>query len=231
MIAIEPLFDQLTDGICISNGDGDVLYMNPAAKKMLQIEEPQSGLLNTCQLLCGRLFASGERAACLQSCCMRDKESEQIQATFQGRHGPQSVYEWKDWGVNRVDRWRNFRVRCLKAPGSSLGLGDEERHFTLIEDISAQLELEKSKEDWRRMVAHDLRSPLSNILATLLLVEKAGGRALSQKENQLVEIAVRAGRKMAGLLDLFLDLARLEEGKMPLRRQRLLLEPLLRQSV
>jgi signal transduction histidine kinase len=230
MIAIEPLFEQLTDGVCISDAEGNVLYMNPAAKRMLGVQEPQTEILNTCQLLCGRLFARGSES-CAERCSLREKASADTQVTFQGRHGPLPMYEWKDIGVKRVEHWNHLRVRCLKAPGSSFGLGDEERHFTLIEDASAEMELERSKEDWRNMVAHDLRSPLTNVTTTLLLIQEAGGRALSQKESQLLEIAVRSGRKISDLLELYLDIARLDARMMPLRKDLLALEPLLRKAV
>ena len=81
------------------------------------------------------------------------------------------------------------------------------------------------------MVAHDLRAPLSNISAVLQVIrEVAGTRPLSAKEIELIDISIRSGKRMTELLDLFLDIAKLDEGVMPVSKKETPLFPLV-QSV
>ncbi len=88
-------------------------------------------------------------------------------------------------------------------------------------------DLPKQKEEWRRMIAHDLRAPLSNISAVLQVIrEVAGTRPLSEKEVELLNISIRSGKRMMELLDLFLDIAKLDEGVMPVFKKEILLRPL-----
>ncbi len=97
---------------------------------------------------------------------------------------------------------------------------------TLMEE-----EVSKRKEEWRRMIAHDLRAPLSNILAVLQVIhEVAGARALEPKELELLNISIRSGKRMTELLDLFLDIAKLDEGVMPVDKKEIPLSPVI-QSV
>ncbi len=97
--------------------------------------------------------------------------------------------------------------------------------------IGSEEELSKRKEEWRRMVAHDLRAPLSNISAVLQVIrEVAGTRPLSAKEIELIDISIRSGKRMTELLDLFLDIAKLDEGVMPVSKKETPLFPLV-QSV
>jgi signal transduction histidine kinase len=205
------LFDELTDGVCISDKNGDVLYMNPAAKRMLGGGAAEERT-NSCRLLCGKLFADGSDDFA-KDCPLRDQRSHRESVSFLGKHGPHDVWEWKDEHIQHLSRWRHLRVRCLRVTSPLWTLGVEERHFILIEDASAATELADRKEDWRRMVAHDLRSPLTNIWGTLRMLEDIpAGQALAQEETEFVTAASRACRRMIELLNLFLDVEQLDEG-------------------
>src|SRR4051812_1050445 len=119
MLDLYLLFDRLTDGIFVSDGDGKVLYMNPAARRMLKAPDRPSETPNTCSLLCGKLFdAHGE--PCVTHCPLMQHGGDAQAVTFQGRYGPQETFEWKDLRINRREEWAHLRVRCLKAPGRLL---------------------------------------------------------------------------------------------------------------
>jgi two-component system sensor histidine kinase ResE len=125
------------------------------------------------------------------------------------------AFEWKDDNFKRVERWKNLRVRCLKMPTPLFGSDGMEHHFTLIEDATAELELERHKEDWRNMIAHDLRTPLSVVYgASKVLGEIPVGGVITQREADLIEMSARNCSRMGELLDMFLDVAKLEAGSM-----------------
>lgn len=210
--AFYPLFEGLTDGVCLTRGDGRIEYLNPAAERMLDVRLAEVRDRSLCELLCGRL-STGDCSDCSAACSLRRHDSPDRAVTFNGRHGPRVAYEWKEQDFKRVERWRNLRVHCLKSSAPWIDGFEEGRRFTLIEDVSAEAELARRKEEWRNMVAHDLRSPLTTVLATLKELEaKAAGQALTPAEIVLVEAASRNCVKMAELLDLYLDEAKLESG-------------------
>lgn len=213
---MDSLFHDLSDGVCVSDGKGNVLYLNPAAQRMLEthrLGQPQ----RICELLCARIAAE-DGGSCAAHCPLRQAGSSQAAVTFQGKHGPDVSFEWKNDDFKKVERWKNLRVRCLKMPTALLGPLEMDKHLTLIEDATAELELERHKEDWRNMIVHDLRTPLSIIHGvSKALGEMPVGAALTRKEADLIQMSSRNCQRMAELLDLFLDVAKLEAGAMPLK--------------
>ncbi len=212
-----PLFDEVSDGICAADAEGKIIYMNPAAERMLEISLSRARGRSECELLCG-LLATATAKECASTCALRDPLCPDKAVTFKGRHNQRKVYKWNELEFKRVEKWRDMKVRCLRMPTSSEGGGSR---FTIIEDTSAELELERRREDWRNMVAHDLRNPLSAIFAA--------ARELQDEtpQSELLKICVRNCRRMTALLDRYLDVAKLESGRMPVKLARLPLAAIL----
>lgn len=189
------LFEHLSDGLCLSDGDGRVRYANPAARRLLSVPEPTGRLL--CDALCGRM-------GCKDGCALLEPDGPEA-VTLKGRLGPAVAYDWRDVRVLRKETFKDLRVRCMRQPGMRL---------TLIEDVTDRAELERHKEDWRHMIAHDLRSPVTAIFGTLRSLESAG---LQPALLRLVRSSLRSCERMLELLNLYLDVAKLDAGVMPVR--------------
>ena len=129
---MDAFFDELCDGVCVSDDEGGILYLNPAAEALLNARVPQSQGRTLCELLCGRMAAPGVKDFA-SVCELRDPASPCEGVTFHGRYGPLEIAEWKDFHVRRRSAWKSLRVRCLRAAPSLTGGG---RHLTLIQDRS-----------------------------------------------------------------------------------------------
>lgn len=208
---LETIFGNLSDGVCVSDG-GRVIYLNAAAERMLGSRALGEETRTICDLLCAHLVVSGS-SECASSCPLRDPADPRLEVTFRGRHERPPSFQWRDDDIRRVAESRALRVRCLRLPGT--GRQDAEGlHLTLIEDASAENELERRKEDWRSMVVHDLRAPLSNVFAALrTLQEDAPGGGAPDAET--LDIALRSCRRVMGMLETYLELARMDAGQMP----------------
>lgn len=103
----------------------------------------------------------------------------------------------------------------------------ERRRLILMEDISAELEFKRRKEDWKNMIDHDMRTPLTMIMGSLAVLEDDA--SLKPGDRSLLSIALRGCRRMLALLDLELDVAKLTAGLMPVRARGVDLEALARQ--
>ena len=77
---MNPLFDEVSDGICASDTDGNILYMNRAAERMLETPFTQAKGRTLCELLCGRLETLGSKE-CASACPLRDSQSAERAAT------------------------------------------------------------------------------------------------------------------------------------------------------
>lgn len=192
------LFDHLADGVCLSDAQGKIFYANLAARGILG-EELEGRRL--CEVLCARLPRKAGPSPCPEVCGDA--------CAFSGRVGRVS-FDWREERVQRHEHSRDLRVRCLAQP---------DMRMTIIEDVSAQAELGRHKDDWRHMIAHDLRSPMTGVYATLKLLEACAeaGTALPEGWEKLVSTSVRSCDRLLELLDLYLEVAKLDAGLMPVR--------------
>lgn len=85
--------------------------------------------------------------------------------------------------------------------------------------ISARRQLDRVKADFYSMVTHDLRNPAGNVLAALklLLAGKAGD--LAPPQRKLAETANRSAAKLFGLINDYLDFAKMEGGYLRIERR------------
>jgi signal transduction histidine kinase len=81
-------------------------------------------------------------------------------------------------------------------------------------DISAEIKLEQTREDMVRMIIHDLRNPLANIMNSLdVLSDVINENDDSVSLDELLNIAKRSGQRMHQLINSILDISRLETGQ------------------
>lgn len=216
---LDSLFSNLTDGVCISDGKGKLFYMNRAAERMLGMTLEQARSVSLCERLCGHL-STGDCGNCAAHCALR-VGNEVDAVTYKGRHGPTVSYDWRQLTVQREEKWRDLRVRCQRLSTPLFDSWEPDKHLTIIEDASAERELEQFKEEWREMVAHDLRSPMTNVYGTLRMIEELPeDKTLDATYRKLVSIAVRSCTAMRELLELYLDLAKFDARMMPVRLER-----------
>jgi signal transduction histidine kinase/ActR/RegA family two-component response regulator len=88
---------------------------------------------------------------------------------------------------------------------------------------------DKAKDEFLAMLGHELRNPLSSIVASahVLRLSKPGAQASTQAH----EVIERQARQMARLVEDLLDVSRLAMGKLTLQRERLDLAALTRRVV
>ena len=211
---VEAFFDELSDGLCMTDAQGAILYLNAAAERLLDMPMARTLGKTLCETLCGHLAVGGSHE-CATTCELLKPGSAAEAVTFRGSYGPKETATWKDFKVQRRSVWRNLRVRCLKSSSSLIGEG---KHLTIIEDRSVDADLEKQKEDWRQMIAHDLRSPLTNIYATIRIIQDAKAEGAASASDKLVDSAERSCRKMIELITLYLDVAKLDAGASEAKR-------------
>jgi signal transduction histidine kinase len=211
---LDPLFQGLADGICVAGADGTILYMNPAACALLGMPDGRWPELSMCELVCGNLEGSEGRNFAV-TCPLRKTPCAVPGVTFQGRFGHHVSYEWTGFRIKKQEKWAYLKVRCLRMPTGLLGPGPE-KHFLVIQDATAESELEQHREDWRNMVAHDLRSPLTNVYGAFRVLEDLPeGAPLGEGDRKLIEIGSRSCRRMLELVELYLDIAKLDASLMP----------------
>ncbi len=93
---------------------------------------------------------------------------------------------------------------------------DLERHFTaeLQESYRRLQEVEKLRDDLTHMIIHDLRTPLTSVIAGMQTLDVVGD--LNADQREMMEIAVIGGETLLGMINDLLDVEKLESGTMQL---------------
>lgn len=85
------------------------------------------------------------------------------------------------------------------------------------EDISDKKDMERIKEDVDRIMRHDLKSPLNAIMGIPSLLLTAPN--ITEKQGKLLQAMHDAGRKMSRMIDMSLDMFKMESGSYIYRPQ------------
>jgi signal transduction histidine kinase len=76
-------------------------------------------------------------------------------------------------------------------------------------------EAEKLRDDLRNMIVHDLRSPLTAVIAGVDMIGR--GSALDEMQREMLAIVAGGGRTLLGMINDLLDVEKMEAGMMALR--------------
>jgi signal transduction histidine kinase/putative methionine-R-sulfoxide reductase with GAF domain len=101
----------------------------------------------------------------------------------------------------------------------------------VLRDITDAKESERLRQDLTNMIVHDLRSPLSSVMASIELMTKGIAGELAGNQRHVLNIAYSSAVQMLEMINALLDISRLESGRMPLNVQPHDLRPLAERSV
>ncbi len=80
-------------------------------------------------------------------------------------------------------------------------------------------QLETMRRDLINMIVHDLKSPLSSIMASMDYLLSGHAGAISAEQKRFLSLGHRSSNEMGMLIQNLLDVAKLEEGKLPLNKE------------
>ncbi len=127
----------------------------------------------------------------------------------------------------RPEEGHDFEYRIVRADGGIRWIrsrafpvldeaGRVVRVAGIAEDVTERKSVEQMREDLVGTLVHDLKSPLTSMLASMDLLEASLAGPELRAKADLVRIARRGGVKLRNLVDAILDVSRLEQGAMPL---------------
>lgn len=99
---------------------------------------------------------------------------------------------------------------CCRAAAVRRG-GREAGAVVLMREVTAEVELERMKEEFFQALVHDLRGPLGVLDGVVSVIDEA---RLGAREARYVDLARRASRRLQQMVANILDIAKLESGAM-----------------
>ncbi len=101
----------------------------------------------------------------------------------------------------------------------------------VLRDITTARETERMRQDLTSMIVHDLRSPMTSIMTSIDMIFKGFLGEITPKQREVLSIALSSAEHLLHMVNLMLDINRLEGGSMPLERTALQADQLVQQVV
>jgi two-component system, NtrC family, sensor histidine kinase KinB len=181
------LFENNIDPILISDWRGKILEGNRQANRMAGMDQPGLVGRSILDLHVPDIEKLGPGLSNLAS-----GETVSYESIFRPPHGDPIPVEISVYRVH---------------------LQDEEMLQWTVRDITARKELDMLRNDLAAMVYHDLRSPLSNIVSSLDMMEGLIPKEEVNSLRTIFGIASRSTDRMQRLISSLLDINRLESGQ------------------
>lgn len=201
---LDALIRSMTEGILIVDNKGRVVLVNDVGKELWQIPTPPTG-----------------------ECLPEHYRHLDI------RHVDDSPMPFEEWPINRAlrgERFTGYEVLYVRSDGRRLFLsfsgsavlnhsGRVRMAINVYRDITRLRELERQREDYMRTIAHDLRSPLTIILGQAQMAEQFARAGQTDKVGDSVRAIITGAKRMDTMIRDLSDSARLEAGRLELRRK------------
>jgi PAS domain S-box-containing protein len=140
--------------------------------------------------------------------------------------------EDEGWRVRKDGRefWANVVITALRdEQGELRGFAKVTRDLTDRRHIDELQQADRFKNEFLALLAHELRNPLAPIRSAVQVLATRNAANLELAQAQ--EIAERQIRHMARLLDDLLDVARISQGKLEIRKETIAVGEILRRAV
>ncbi len=185
----EAIVRSVAEGVVVVNDKGEVLLMNPAAEKLLDVTKERK---------IGRPLLEGTKEGQLFSIA---KETE----------GGERDIELNSSEDETKKILRSSSAVIEDENGKTVGM------VTVLSDITKQKELDQMKSDFVASVSHELRNPMGAIQQSISVILTGTAGPLTDHQRKFLTNAERNLKRLGTLIDDLLDLAKLEARKMELK--------------
>lgn len=193
--------DHVADGIVVADRRGQITFANAAARKLLGVLDSRGSSQDEwygAPLLRRRDGVTKSVRSLLEDAALRGEATEAL-----------------DWTVVRGGRIAAI-VEALAAP-----IVDDERRrlgaVLTLRDVTADRELDRQKNDLFADLAHDLRTPLAAIKASIGVVLANEPEDTPEPLHRLLSNIDVATDRLTALVPNLIELARLQAGREPIR--------------
>ncbi len=211
---LQTVLHSMTDGVVVTDGQGAIQLINPAAQLLLPelerdvlgqqlgliLQDFPAGALNVAGI--ADALNAPAHAGALNAPAVGERVGGQLPVTlFRGE--PEAV------------RSIEARVAPLQTPDGDFG-----GLVAVFADITQRRQIEQAKSDFVSFVAHEMRSPLTSISGFSAMLQRAENAPLDSKgalpassRTRFLGLIRNESERLTRLINNLLDVARLEAGR------------------
>jgi len=182
------VLESIAEGLVVVNNKGEVVMMNPAAEKLLSVDQKER---------IGKPMLDNVKDGQLVSMATGTDEEREI------------VLSATSASTKRILRASNAMI--TDEDGKTVGM------VAVLSDVTKQRELDQMKSEFVSQVSHELRTPIVAMQHALaILVDEVAG-PLTEEQKKFTSLTQRNLQRLNALINDLLDLSKLEAKKMELR--------------
>lgn len=193
-------------GVCLTDETGRFVYVNPAYCRLYGYAPDE---------LLGRSFT-----------LVVPPDRREAMQVLHDRYIAGATEVQGEWEVMRKD---GSRLTVLADAARLTGPDGRPRKATFIMDVTERKRAEQLREDVERMTRHDLKTPLGGLIHLPEMILADGN--LTGEQRELLEVIRESGYRMLDLINVSLDLFKMESGTYGLRPGRVDAEELTRRII
>lgn len=183
----DAILNAIVSGVIITDKNGAVIVSNHIAQEILEI----------------KTFDDLDFYAVISKLGISSFKASQ-QLSYSSR-----LSDWIE--INIQNSFYEVLLRnLLNYQGEFIGI------LTIIRDITGQKRTEKQRDEFMHIISHELRNPINNVGIIIDLLRKNIFGDLTKGQSEYLEIAHKSLIKSNDILDDILDIAKFEEGKIPI---------------
>ena len=182
------VLESIAEGLVVVNNKGEVVMMNPAAEKLLAVNQKDR---------VGKPLTEGMRDEQLVSLVQGSNEDKEI------------VLNAKQESTKRVLRASNAVI--TDEDGRTVGM------VAVLSDVTKQREIDQLKSEFVSKVSHELRTPIVAMQHALSIIIDEVAGPLTEEQKKFATLTQRNLQRLNGLINDLLDLSKLEAKRMELR--------------
>lgn len=208
----QAILEGIADGVMVADAEGRVILFNAAAERILSINRNQA----------------------------LDRHQDEILSLYgnESRGWLSQIETWKeDPNGDDADAFISHRLEVGRryvgvhvSPVVSQG-GEFLGIVSVFRDITAEIEADRAKSEFVSTVSHELRTPMTSIVGYVDLMVNGAVGELSEMQLGFLKKVKNNADRLTILVNDLLDISRIEQGRIELQQEPLVLMDIVRQVV
>lgn len=197
-LRIETIIEQMQDGIIGLNEKNEVIFINPVAENLVNLNEEKIVGLNVSEL---------EKKNDLLRNLIENKHNDRPFKIY--ANGQESYFQLESRAINVPVYTENEEEPLLKA-------NEPAGEVYILRNITKFRELDEAKTNFIATISHELKTPISSIKMSLKLLADERVGKLTKEQSDLIDHIKNDSDRLLKITGELLDLAQVETGNIQL---------------